>query len=108
MKKGQGMFEYILLLAGILLIVVLAIVVLRGGLFGGAEQDIKMQNCQAALSRASGCYYTNGSGWNPYGYVTQPSACVTVTGYTDGSTTIGSCTDTASDSKICCKLEPGS
>lgn len=69
------MFEYILLLAGILLIVVLAIVVLRGGLFGGAEQDIQLQNCQAALSRASSCYNSTG-GWNSWGEPTPyPQAC---------------------------------
>ncbi|MBS3070032.1 class III signal peptide-containing protein [Candidatus Micrarchaeota archaeon] len=77
-KKGQGMFEYILLLAGILLIVVLAIVVLRGGLFGGAETDIKAQNCQAALSRSSACYASSGA-WNQTGAPTPyPPACVSI------------------------------
>ncbi|MEM4254725.1 MAG: hypothetical protein QXR53_00150 [Candidatus Norongarragalinales archaeon] len=76
--KGQGMFEYILLLAGILLIVVLAIVVLRGGLFGGAEQDIQRQNCQAALSRSSYCYATSGL-WNETGAPTPyPQVCVNI------------------------------
>ncbi|GEM_PF-2866002 len=79
-KKGQGMFEYILLLAGILLIVVLAIVVLRGGLFGGAEKDVVVSNCQAGLSRLSVCYSTGGAWAN--GTITLvstpsglPSAC---------------------------------
>ncbi len=78
--KGQGMFEYILLLAGILLIVVLAVVVLRGGLFGGAEKDIKIQSCQAALSRLSLCYDTSGV-WqvSSVGPGTVPSACAGIT-----------------------------
>lgn len=77
-EKGQGMFEYILLLAGILLIVVLAIVVLRGGLFGGAEQDIRLQNCHAALTRSSYCYDAGGA-WNSTGLPTPyPQACISI------------------------------
>lgn len=82
--KGQGMFEYILLLAGILLIVVLAVVVLRGGIFQGAQKDTQTSACQAALARVSSCYTTNGA-WktdSTFGGVQLPTpigACVSVT-----------------------------
>ncbi|MFH1056476.1 MAG: hypothetical protein V1717_01615 [Candidatus Micrarchaeota archaeon] len=85
MKKSQGMFEYILLLAGILLIVVLAIVLLRGGIFQGAQQDIQIQNCQAALARSSACYNADGS-WNSLGEPTPfPPACAGIVAYADGA-----------------------
>ena len=38
--RGQGAFEYILLLAGVLLVVVLAIVILRGGVLATANNQI--------------------------------------------------------------------
>jgi len=38
--KGQGAFEYILLLAGVLLVVILAIVILRGGILNQANAQI--------------------------------------------------------------------
>lgn len=76
------MFEYILLLAGILLIVVLAVVVLRGGIFQGANKDVKVQSCQAALARNSSCYNVDGIWTNaslaPYtanGLAALPGAC---------------------------------
>jgi len=39
-SRGQGAFEYILLLAGVLLVVVLAIVILRGGVLSTANNQI--------------------------------------------------------------------
>lgn len=45
-EKGQGAFEYILLLAGVLLIVVLVIFLLRSNLFGGAAQNINQTQSQ--------------------------------------------------------------
>jgi len=39
-SRGQGSFEYLLLLGGILLIVVLALVILRGGFLAPANQQI--------------------------------------------------------------------
>jgi len=55
-KKGQGTFEYVLLLAGVLLIVVLAIVLLRGGIFGGGAKDVALQNCARELAQGTYCY----------------------------------------------------
>jgi len=55
MRRGQGTFEYVLLLGGVLLIVVLAVVLLRGGLFQSGAQDINKQSCKLALSK-SGFY----------------------------------------------------
>lgn len=42
-RKGQGAFEYILLLAGVLLIVVLAIIILRGSVLATANNNIQAQ-----------------------------------------------------------------
>jgi len=39
-KRGQGAFEYILLLAGVLLVVILAVVILRGGVLTQANNQI--------------------------------------------------------------------
>ncbi|PIO06626.1 hypothetical protein COT29_00175 [Candidatus Micrarchaeota archaeon CG08_land_8_20_14_0_20_59_11] len=75
MKRGQGAFEYVLLLAGVLLIVVLAVVLLRGGIFQSGGKDVAVQNCQRALAQSSVCYDTEGS-WVPEGVPTPaPSAC---------------------------------
>ena len=58
-SRGQGTFEYVLLLGGVLLIVVLAVVLLRGGLFQSGSQDIAKQQCKLALSK-SGFYDPSG------------------------------------------------
>jgi len=67
-RKGQGTFEYILLLAGILLIVVLAIVLLRGGIFQSSQSNIQRDSCLSALVQSSLCYTTGGA-WNTVGGV---------------------------------------
>ncbi|MFH0971206.1 MAG: class III signal peptide-containing protein [Candidatus Micrarchaeota archaeon] len=61
MKRGQGAFEYILLLAGVLLIVVLAIIILRGTLTG--NQEPAKAQCLAGIAKAGVCYLPDGS-WN--------------------------------------------
>jgi len=61
-RKAQGTFEYVLLLAGVLLIVVLAIVLLRGGIFGGGAKDVELQNCARQLAQLGICF-------NPAGQV---------------------------------------
>ncbi len=71
-RKGQGTFEYILLLAGILLIVVLAIVLLRGGIFQTSQSNIQRDSCRSALVQSSSCYTATG-GWNPAGNITIPT-----------------------------------
>lgn len=40
LKRGQGAFEYILLLAGILLVVIIAVVLLKGGVLSGAQSGL--------------------------------------------------------------------
>jgi hypothetical protein len=60
MKRGQGTFEYVLLLGGVLLIVVLAIVVLQNtaqDAFKGAGE----QQCSARLLTDLSCRFANGS-----------------------------------------------
>ena len=107
MKKGQGMFEYVLLLAGILLIVVLAIVLLRGGLFGGAEKDVGLTNCRAAISRNSLCYdQATQEQWKPNEAIAQPDACKFVDLYKDDGAAL--CDNAISgDGKIRCCDKPG-
>ncbi|MEK6843515.1 MAG: class III signal peptide-containing protein [Candidatus Micrarchaeota archaeon] len=39
-QKGQGSFEYILMVGGVLLLVTIVIVMLRGGVLKGGEGDI--------------------------------------------------------------------
>ena len=73
-KKGQGAFEYVLLLGGVLLIVVLAVVLLRGGLFQSGAESTYEQNCKLSLAQAAGCY--DGSEWNTTGLVYNTTACV--------------------------------
>ena len=43
-RKGQGAFEYILMLSGVLLIVILIILILRGTLSGANNQVAASQN----------------------------------------------------------------
>ena len=111
MKKGQGTFEYILLLAGVLLIVVLAIVLLRGGIFQGSQANIQKDSCQTALVQSSSCYDAAGT-WNPSGNVSVPGPCVQF-----ATPTVSSCSATsafgecsggsASACAFCCAQKPG-
>jgi hypothetical protein len=59
LRKGQGAFEYVLILAGVLLIVVLAIVILRGGL-GGNARELALASCTNQIAKVGACYDTNG------------------------------------------------
>ncbi|MFH1780339.1 MAG: class III signal peptide-containing protein [Candidatus Micrarchaeota archaeon] len=59
-KKGQGAFEYILILAGVLFIVVLAILLLQSVNQGGSTQT-QMIACTATLTQSPGCYGTDGN-----------------------------------------------
>ncbi|MBI5224413.1 class III signal peptide-containing protein [Candidatus Micrarchaeota archaeon] len=60
-KRGQGAFEYILLLAGVLLIVVLAIIILRGTI-GKSGTQADLNNCKVQIAGVSVCTNTTG-GW---------------------------------------------
>ena len=67
-RRGQGAFEYILLLAGVLLIVVLAIIILKNSVLGNANTQIQ-NNTQAYSAQTCTTQYTNAttgllSGWN--------------------------------------------
>ncbi|MFH1106450.1 MAG: class III signal peptide-containing protein [Candidatus Micrarchaeota archaeon] len=55
-NRAQGSMEYIMLLGGILLIVVLSIVILRGNVFGGASHIVN-QNYEtwSNLTNLSNC-----------------------------------------------------
>ena len=60
------MFEYILLLAGVLLVVVLAIALLRGGLFQSSSSNVQKASCTNELVTAPKCF--NAGNWNATGY----------------------------------------
>ncbi len=81
MKRGQGTFEYVLLLGGVLLIVVLAIVVLQNTAqqsFQGAGKN----QCQARLLTELACQSsTQADGWNECGVFS--NATFTGCGYTN-------------------------
>jgi hypothetical protein len=59
MKKAQGSFEYVLLLAGVLLVVVIAVVVLRSS-FPPVDEHVRFSNCRALLTGAA-CYDVSGN-----------------------------------------------
>lgn len=90
MKRGQGTFEYVLLLGGVLLIVVLAIVVLQNTAqqsFQGAGKN----QCTARLITSIECQSTTEADrWNECGQVTATefNGCVSTTaptGFTCGA-----------------------
>jgi hypothetical protein len=64
MKRGQGAFEYILLLAGVLLIVVLAIIILRGAVPGTQTQ---LAQCKAQVASVPQCINTATGLWDTQG-----------------------------------------
>ena len=74
MRKAQGAFEYVLLLGGVLLIVVLAVVLLRGGLFQSGSQNVELNACKNSLVTAPGCFDGNGV-WNTTGVATVTTSC---------------------------------
>lgn len=112
MKKGQGTFEYILLLAGVLLIVVLAIVLIRGGLFQPSQQNIQRDACRGALVQSTACYLASGV-WNDTGYViaSAVSTCGVIAtpapaAGCDATQPAGSYTTIGSDRYYCCGAKP--
>lgn len=98
MKKGQGAFEYVLLLAGILLIVVLAVVLLRSGVFGPGAISAEEAACRSKLATDSNCYIA--SAWNPCGQVdnTTYTKCGTTTQNYDNGT---ACPPLGANKKYC-------
>ncbi len=63
MRKAQGAFEYILLMAGILLIAVVAFFMLRNVNQESVDQGDQAK-CFFKLSTIGVCYYSNGT-WKP-------------------------------------------
>ncbi|HEV8289703.1 MAG TPA: hypothetical protein VGQ00_01985 [Candidatus Norongarragalinales archaeon] len=61
--RGQGAFEYVLLVGLVLALVVGIIFVLRGGLAGSGSQ-VATQQCLAQLASDPYCYNSTG-GWVP-------------------------------------------
>lgn len=61
--RAQGGFEYVLLVAGILLVVVSVVFVTRGGVIQPAGRDIALAECRRQLALAGGCY--DGSAFDP-------------------------------------------
>ena len=63
MKRGQGAFEYILLLAGVILVVVLVIFFLRGGFLRGQETQIQLGTCKSQIAVAPECKDLTTGNW---------------------------------------------
>ncbi len=62
-RRGQGAFEYILMLAGLMLVVLLILVVLQGTQ-GGQQQQLQMNLCYQEILRSPSCRAANGSFMN--------------------------------------------
>ena len=78
MKRGQGTFEYVLLLGGVLLVVVLAVLLLRGGLFDSGAKDVYLQQCKISLVK-NGYYSLNAACVNTDGSAKADSTLLTPT-----------------------------
>ncbi|MEM4254877.1 MAG: carbohydrate-binding domain-containing protein [Candidatus Norongarragalinales archaeon] len=65
--RAQAAFEYMILLAGVLLIAVIGLVVFRSFIFAPASQSVEATNCWARLAKDSNCYI--GAQWNACGQV---------------------------------------
>ncbi|MFH1257593.1 MAG: class III signal peptide-containing protein [Candidatus Micrarchaeota archaeon] len=63
MRKGQGAFEYILLMGGILMIALVAFFMLRGTNQVSVNQA-EQAKCFAKLATVGVCYFDNGT-WKP-------------------------------------------
>ncbi|HLD75646.1 MAG TPA: class III signal peptide-containing protein [Candidatus Norongarragalinales archaeon] len=73
MRKGQGTFEYVLLLGGVLLIVVLAIVVLQNTANAGFAGTAGKQCNARLLSEISCASTTEADNWNECGQINSTS-----------------------------------
>ncbi len=62
-ERAQGAFEYVLLLAGILLVAVIAILILRGSVFPSANGQIQ-SNINSYINRTNATLNASG-GINP-------------------------------------------
>lgn len=58
-ERAQGAFEYVLLLAGILLVAVIAILILRGNIFPSANNQIQ-QNINSFKNITNATNYSQG------------------------------------------------
>ena len=104
MKRGQGTFEYVLLLGGVLLIVVLAIVVLQNTAqqsFQGAGKN----QCTARLLTDISC--NSATGYNSCGITdgSQYSGCTFPAGTLTGTAPTG-CTGTLTGTQKFCGTKP--
>jgi len=79
--RGQGTFEYVLLLGGVLLIVVLAIVVLQSSFFQSAKgvSDIELKKCKLSAQQTPACFtnaqFDGSKTFNMLGYQANPLRC---------------------------------
>ncbi len=82
MQRGQGTFEYVLLLGGVLLIVVLALVVLQGNFLqtSSGVSDVELKKCRLSAQSSASCINSDGTfnGSKPFdllGYQANPVLC---------------------------------
>ncbi|HLC47645.1 MAG TPA: class III signal peptide-containing protein [Candidatus Norongarragalinales archaeon] len=59
-SRGQGAFEYVLLMGGILFIATVAFFILRGTSSKQSNQ-VEFAQCKSQLIAAGACYYANGT-----------------------------------------------
>ena len=67
MKKGQGTLEYVLIIAGVILLVSLLFVFLRGGVVRNQFDKIAKDKCDLKLMQDAACYPAGV--WQPCGQV---------------------------------------
>ena len=79
--RGQGTFEYVLLLGGVLLIVVLALVVLQSSFFQASSgvSDVESKKCRLSAQQALSCFengaFDGGNTFDLLGYQANPLLC---------------------------------
>jgi len=102
-KKSQATFEYVILLAGAILVVVLGVVVFRSYLFTPASQSVVSTNCFLMVSKNPQCH--TGSKWNPCGQVNRAQYPLS-NGVQCGSTqTPPGCSGSLPEDKLWCGAE---
>lgn len=60
MRRAQGTFEYLVLMAGILAIAIIAFFILRNSA-SSSSANVDLSNCKTQLAVISACFYSNGT-----------------------------------------------
>ena len=103
-KKSQAAFEYMVLVAGVLLIVVIATVAFRI-VFQSPVESVQASNCWLKLAKDSNCYV--GSQWNACGQVDRARYEVAANVFCAPMERPGGCTGDLPSDKLWCGQEGG-